>query len=374
MLARESSALLGEMAAPLAGSLSWWRYLASADPAVLRVMLQRPVVTPIAQVRVEAVGGVVELYLKLESYNITGSSKDRTARGLVDELLGQRRLLPGCEVVESTSGNLGVALALAARAHGFTFRAVVDPTLSPRIGALMRMLGARLDVVSGADAAGGHLVARIERVERLCADDPARVWPNQYESVANVDAHYRGTGAELFDQLPSTVELVAAPVSTGGTLAGVGRRARERDLDVVAADSVGSVALGGTPGCRLLTGIGSARRSRLLTDDDVDDCILVPDAVAVSVCRLLSDRLGVALGGSSGAVVAACVIAAIERGATVGACICPDGGDRYGHSIYDDAWCLGHGLGASSPAPLVDVSFEGWIGEPWAGPGAAVDG
>lgn len=124
---------------------------------------------------------------------------------------------------------------------------------------------------------------------------------------------------------------------------------------------------GGTRGPRLLTGIGSARRSRLLADVDVDDCVLVPDALAVAVCRLLSDRLGLRLGGSSGAVIAASVITASKRQATTVACICPDGGDRYSHSIYDAGWRVHHNLDDASADPLIDVSFRGWSGERWTG-------
>lgn len=363
----EAPVLLREIAPPLADAVSWWRYLASAEPEVLRAILRRPAATPVARVRVGRPEGDVDLFLKLENYNITGSSKDRTARGMVNDLLVQGRLQPGDEIVESTSGNLGVALTLAARAYGFTFRAVVDPTLSPRAGALMTMLGARIEVVSEADASGGFLNARLARVAQLCAEDPTRVWSNQYESLANVEAHYHGTAKELFDQLQEPVDLVVAPISTGGTLAGVGRRAREchPTTGVVAADSVGSVALGGVPRPRLLTGIGSGRRSRLLDVIDIDDRVLVSDVLAVSLCRLLADRLGLRLGGSSGAAVAACLIAAGERGVSTVACICPDGGDRYGHSVYDEGWRLRHGLDQPSIELPDELSFVGWIAAPW---------
>lgn len=359
--------LLREIAPPLAETVSWWRYLASAEPEVLRAMLRRPAVTPIACVRVGTPGDELDLFLKLENYNITGSSKDRTACGMVDDLLVQGRLWPGCELVESTSGNLGVALALAARAHGFVFRAVVDPMLSPQARALMTMLGARIEVVSETDDAGGYLGARLTRVAQLCADEPARVWPDQYESPANVEAHYQGTAKELFDQLPKPIDLVVAPISTGGTLAGVVRRAREQDAapGIVAADSVGSVALGGVLGPRLLTGIGSAQRSRLLDASDVDERVLVSDALAVSVCRMFADRVGLRLGGSSGAAVAAGIVAAGKRGASAVACVCPDGGDRYGHSVYDDGWRLRHGLGHPSVVLPDEFRFAGWTAAPW---------
>lgn len=191
------------------------------------------------------------------------------------------------------------------------------------------------------DEAGGYLLSRLARVRELCASSDRLVWPNQYANLANPRAHEEGTGPEILGQMEGELDAVFVPVSTGGTLAGIGRFLRRESpaTRIVAVDAAGSVALGGRPGPRLLTGIGASRRSSFLTRDLYDERSLVGDAAAFAFCRALAAATGVRAGGSSGAVLAACArnLAAHPELEHV-VCLCADRGESYASTIFNDRW------------------------------------
>ncbi len=280
-----------------------------------------------------------KLWLKLESGNRSGSIKERTALSLVASVADR---LDGADpvLIESTSGNLGVALAGIAGEFGLRFVAVVDPTLPPPLGRSITDLGGVLELVVDRSASG-YLPARLRRVRELCQSIPHAVWPNQYENPANQDAHYRTTGPEIVTQTHGTVDAVFVAVSTGGTVAGIGRYLRSIRSPAcrVAVDVVGSIALTGEPGPRKLTGIGAGRRSRFADPDCYDDAVFVDSARAIAFCRELYATTGLYVGGSSGAVLAACVdFLAHHPEIENPICVCADGGENYVDTIYDDAW------------------------------------
>src|SRR5215212_9387118 len=168
-----------------------------------------------------------KVHLKLEGQNPAGSVKDRTAYALIQELEERGALNADSIIVESTSGNLGVALAHICRSKGLSFLAVVDPKATKENLARMRALGAQIEMVHQSDSAGGYLLARLERVKELCRSSARYVWTDQYSNPANPHAHYSSTGPEIYRQMGGEVSAVFAAVSTGGTLAGVGRYFRE---------------------------------------------------------------------------------------------------------------------------------------------------
>jgi len=309
--------------------------------------VRQPDNTPLVPIELTVGRRPRPVYLKLEGANPCGSLKDRTATSLIDDLERRGALEPSSILVESTSGNLGIALASIARRRGYPFVAVVDPKTTPENLAQLRRLGARIDCVETPDRTGGYLLSRLERVRQLCASSDAFVWPDQYSNPANPRAHEQGTGPELLEQLHGEIDAVFVPVSTGGTLAGLARCFRRESpaTRIVAVDARGSVALGGYPGRRLLTGIGASRRSSFLTADLYDECVLVGDAEAFSFCRALATRIGIRVGGSSGAALAACgrLLAADPELERV-ACLCPDRGERYASTIYDDGWLDRNGI------------------------------
>lgn len=303
--------------------------------------------TPLARIALRIHGRHRVVYLKLEGANPCGSLKDRTAQSLIEELEQRGALERGSVLVESTSGNLGVALAWIARRRGYRFIAVIDPkTTSENVSRLLR-LGARIELVDTPDEAGGYLLARIERVRQLCASSPAYVWPDQYANPANPRAHEQGTGPELLQQLAGDLDAVFVAVSTGGTLAGLARFLRRESpgTRIIAVDAYGSVALGGSPGPRLLTGIGASRPSSFVTADLYDEHILVRDAEAFAFCRALASATGLAVGGSSGATLAACAhVLARDPDHERVACLCADRGQSYASTIYSNRWLARHGI------------------------------
>ena len=313
--------------------------IANVDVAgILDEMSIRPP-TPILSIRACVRGRDVTVRLKLESANRWGSIKDRTALGLVTSVKSQLEDQDAV-LIESTSGNLGVALAAIARALDRRFIAVVDPNLSQTLAARMIRDGAHLDFVTDSDRHGSYLSARLARVARLAESVPGAVWTDQYHNPANPLAHYRSTAPELLRQAPDT-DAVFVAVSTGGTLAGISRYVREHTpgIRVIAVDVPGSRVFGEPTGQRLLTGIGAGRCSSFLCPGTWDDVVLVEDTVAIAVCHQVREAVGVSLGGSAGAVIAACLqYAQTHPQITAPTCICPDGGAPYLHTIYADGW------------------------------------
>jgi 2,3-diaminopropionate biosynthesis protein SbnA len=263
--------------------------------------------TPMRAIDLCIGGARRRVHLKLEGNNPGGSIKDRTAESLVAHLEASGAVGPGSVLIDSTSGNLGVALAMIAQARGYGFIAVVDPKTTAENLAKMRRFGAQIDLVQRSDAQGGYLLSRLARVRELCA---ARgyIWTNQYASPANPRAHYASTAPEVYADMRGRVDVVFVAVSTGGTLAGIGRYFRERSPStrVVGVDARGSVVFGGPPGPRLLTGIGSSQRSNFIQPDHFDEHHLVGDEEAFAFCRALFQATRIKVGGSSGAVLAAC--------------------------------------------------------------------
>ena len=308
--------------------------------------------TPIVDVALQINGARRIVGLKLEGFNSGGSIKARTAASLVANLESERLLRPGDTVVESTSGNLGVALALICAQRGYSFVAIVDPKIDPSVLDRMRAAKAEIVMVDQPDAGGGYLLTRLAEVRRLMAQR-RMVWPNQYENAANPAAHFNGTGPELIAQRPD-LDAVFIATSTGGTLAGVSRYLRTRSqATVIAVDVYGSQTFASKPAPRLLNGIGSSRRSSFLTPADYDRVVFVSDREAIAACHALEARSQISVGGSSGAALAACarlLAEAPELRRPV--CICPDDGANYRHTIFCPRWLAAHDVD-----PIDDASM-----------------
>ncbi len=285
-------------------------------------------------------GEARKVWLKLEGTNPSGSVKHRTALGLVRQLEDEGRIGPGQVLVESTSGNLGIALAHVAHQRGLSFHAVVDPKVQQPLLAQIRAMGATVEIVQEADSQGSYLEARLARVRELVTSS-AYVWTNQYENPANPAAHATTTGPELSRQSTGAMDAIFIAVSTGGTLAGVARYLRETapEVRVIAVDAMGSAALGYGQGPRRLTGIGSSRISSFIEPWMYSDTVLVQDAQAFAMCRALRDETGILVGGSSGATLFACGRYLEEHPEVLHPiCLCADGGTNYRHTIFNDNW------------------------------------
>ncbi|GCE31300.1 hypothetical protein KDA_67840 [Dictyobacter alpinus] len=303
--------------------------------------------TPIKPIGLTIDGRHYPIHLKLESMNPTGSVKDRTGLGLIQWLELQGSLQPGSTVIESTSGNLGVALALQCRVRGYKFVAVVDPKTTPENINKMRALGAQIDVVDQPDINGGYLLTRLERIQQLCAVHPDYIWSNQYGSLANPRIHANTTAPEIYEQMQGDVDVIFIAVSTGGTLTGVSRyfRAVSPHTRIIGVDAVGSIIFGTQAGPRLLTGIGSSRASSFITAAAYDEYMLIDDHTAFAFCRELDTETGIKVGGSSGAVLSACARYLSRRPEEQRiVCLCADGGENYASSLFSDEWLEAHGM------------------------------
>jgi len=311
--------------------------------------------TPVLPVNVVTSSGrTLALHLKLEHQNPTGSVKDRTALSLIEDLDRRGQLTAGATIVESTSGNAGVALASLAAKLGLHLVAVVDPKAQAFNVDRIARQGAEVVMVTEIDENGGYLKTRLRMVQEI-VDARGALWSNQYANPANPGAHYRSTGPEIWRYIHrSECRTVMVPVSTGGTYAGIRRFLQTMDpgTAVIPVDAKGSVAIGGSPGPRELTGIGASRQSDHIPQAWWTPNQFVYDIEAFAVCRYLSDHLGIHLGGSSGAVIAAAVrlLKTGDHG-TSALCVCPDGGWAYSGTIYDDAWLTDHFGTAALPMP-----------------------
>lgn len=282
----------------------------------------------------------VEVYAKLEYMNPGGSMKDRPARYMIEQGLREGTITPDSHLIESSSGNLGVALAMAARVYGLKFTCVIDPKTAPSNVQILKQLGAQIEMVTEADDQGGYLKTRIRRVNELLHMIPNAVWLNQYANDRNWQAHYYGTGTEMAEQL-THVDCLVAAVSTTGSILGCARRLREKfpHLKVIAVDAVGSVIFGSKPTRRELPGIGSSRVPEILVREEIDEVIHVNDRESVQACHDLLYHEGIFAGGSSGSVVAAIqkLIPNVPKPYRI-CTIFPDRGDRYLDMVYNDSW------------------------------------
>ncbi|WP_149830553.1 pyridoxal-phosphate dependent enzyme [Streptomyces tailanensis] len=319
--------------------------------------------TPLRPLLVRHAGGTRRLWLKLEQENPTGSIKYRTALGLLAALSGRRPLTPGGRVVESTSGNLGLALAHLLPRMGCRFLAVVDPKVPPAVQELMRSYGAEVREVTERDEHDGYLLTRLAMVAELRAADPMLRWTDQYHSPAGPTVHRDITAAELAEQTGGGVDALLVAVSTGGTLAGIseGLRARLPGLRALAVDVHGSLATGGRAHAHLLTGVGASRRSSLLRPAQYDRTVRVRDVEAFACCRMLSEDTGLRIGGSGGAVLAAYLGQQEDglRGTRCPVAVVADGADNYLTTYYDDTWLDDKGIAERVHAEMAEARSEG---------------
>ncbi|STC70313.1 pyridoxal-phosphate dependent enzyme [Corynebacterium pilosum] len=284
----------------------------------------------------------VRLWAKLESFNPGGSAKDRTAHAIVTDAIQRGIVSAGTTVVESSSGNLGVALAREAATASWTFHCVVDPKANRSTVSYMRALGATVHEVTEPDAATGDwLTARRTKVAELIDDIPDAVTLDQYSNRAALSAHCDGTMREIVDTLRTAPDYLVVAVSTTGTIGGCLRYIASHGLDtqVVAVDAVGSILFCGLRGTRHLPGFGAGMVPELSRGLAPHRIIRVPDVESVAGARRLARSEAFLAGASGGAVAAALeqLLPEVEDGATIAA-IFHDGGVPYLDTIYNDTW------------------------------------
>ena len=334
--------------------------IAELAPIELHKLVQHLGNTPMEPIYLVIDGIPRKVHLKLESENPTGSVKDRTGYSLIQTLEAQGLLNKRSVVIESTSGNLGTALSFFCKLKGYRFVAVIDPKTTRENIAKMQALGAQIEMVDQPDENGGYLLSRLQRVRALCQASPAYVWTDQYSNPANPRIHYLSTGPEIYRQMHGEVDALFMAVSTGGTLAGIGRFFREVSptTTIIGVDAHGSVVFGTPPAPRKLTGIGSSRPSSFITRDLYDLHLLVRDEEAFAFCRALWETTMLKVGGSSGAVLAACGKYLQDHPEVRNVvCLCADRGDNYDNTIFNNDWIykLGFDVSKELLKPVQDI-------------------
>lgn len=294
-------------------------------------------------VDLDAVLGI-PLHLKCEGFNFTGSVKQKAAVAMVEAAEESGELAPGSILVESSSGNLGVALSVIAASKGYGFVCVTDARCNLAAKRLMEALGAVVHTVTEPAHEGGFLAARIAHVQALCEQDERYVWLNQYTNHANWQAHHRRTAPAIARSHPG-LDVLFVGAGTTGTLMGCARWFKEHrpGVRVVAVDSVGSVTFGHPPAPRMIPGLGTGVRPSLLDESFVDDVVMVPEPDTLRMCHRLAAR-GFLFGGSTGTVVSGAARwlaehAGGERREAVA--LAPDLGERYLDTVYLTNWVQG---------------------------------
>ncbi|WP_431033793.1 2,3-diaminopropionate biosynthesis protein SbnA [Streptomyces sp. P6-2-1] len=303
------------------------------------------------------------LHLKCEGFNFAGSIKLKAAASMIEAAERSGTLTRESTLVESSSGNLGVALSVIAAAKGYRFVCVVDARTNLATRKVIESLGGEVHTITRPAAEGGFLAARLDHVRDLLRRDPRCVWLNQHANPDNWRAHYRTTGPQIEKQFPD-LELLFIGAGTTGTLMGCARyfKERPRPVTVVAVDSVGSVTFGGPAGARMIPGLGTGVRPALLDTSYIDDVVHVPEAETVRACHTLA-RGGFLFGGSTGTVVSGALSWLAEHRPgrnTTAVAIAPDLGERYLDTVYQSSWVRDvYGIGTDDAAPAAPQGARG---------------
>jgi len=282
------------------------------------------------------------LHLKCEAFNFAGSVKLKAAVAMVDAAERDGRLTPGSVLIESSSGNLGIALAMIAASRGYGFLCVTDARCNTASRRLIESFGARVHVITEPDPDGGFLGARIGYVQGMCRQDARYVWLNQYANSGNWLAHHGSTAPQIAKAFPE-LDVLFVGAGTTGTLMGCARYFREHrpSVRIVAVDAVGSVTFGAPASPRLIPGLGTSVRPQLLDESFVDDVVHVREEDTVRTCRRLA-AAGFVFGGSTGTVVSGAERWLADHGAATAVAIAPDLGERYLDSVYQPEWVEQH--------------------------------
>ncbi len=294
---------------------------------------------------------------KVELTNPGGSSKDRPALTMIDAAEREGLLQPGGTIIEPTSGNTGVGLAIVAAQRGYNCVFVLTDKVAPEKVDLLRAYGAEV-VVCPVAVPPEDPESYYSTAERLVKETPNAFRPNQYANPHNPRAHFETTGPEIWRQTEGRITHFVAGAGTGGTLSGVGRylKTQNPDVQIVAADPEGSVYSGGSGRPYLVEGVGEDFWPTTYDPDVVDRVIAISDRDSFLTARRVSREEGLLIGGSCGTAVAAALVQAQELSADdLVVVLLPDSGRGYLSRVFNDHWMAGFGFLESGGPTVADV-------------------
>jgi cysteine synthase A len=294
--------------------------------------------TPLVKLNRLAAGLDATVLVKLELYNPSGSVKDRIGIAIVDAAEASGELAPGGTIVEGTSGNTGIALAMVGAARGYTVILAMPETMSRERRQLLRAYGAQIVLTPGSEGMRGA----VSKAEEIAAATPGAILARQFDNPANPAIHYATTGVEIWDDTAGAVDILVAGIGTGGTITGTGQLLKERkpSVRVVGVEPIDSPILtGGKPGPHKIQGIGANFIPNVLDTHVYDEVTDVTLADSVSTARALATDEGILSGISGGSAVWAALEQAKRpenAGKTI-VVIMPSFGERYLSTVlYED--------------------------------------
>lgn len=288
--------------------------------------------TPLVKLNRIVPEGGADVYMKLEMFNPSGSVKDRAAYNMLMEAEKSGELKEGSTIIEPTSGNTGIGLAMNAAARGYRAILVMPDTMTQERINLLKAYGAEVELTPGAEKMPGA----IHRAEELAKDIPNSFVPMQFKNMANPDAHRHTTANEIIeamDQLGKPLSAFVSTAGTGGTVTGTGETLKDhyKDLSVHVVEPHGSPVLsGGKPGKHKLVGTSPGFIPEILNQDIYDEIFKITDEDAYNVTRRLAREEGILVGPSAGAAAYSAIeVAKRKQPGEVVVCIAPDTGERY---------------------------------------------
>ncbi|MDO4198272.1 MAG: cysteine synthase A [Erysipelotrichaceae bacterium] len=288
--------------------------------------------TPLMELsHIEKMDGVkASIIAKLESFNPGGSAKDRVAKKMLDDAISEGKLKENSVIIEPTSGNTGIGLALLGAVRGYRTIIVMPDTMSEERRTLMKAYGAELVLTDGTKGMKGS----IEKAEELSKEIPDSFIPGQFVNPSNWKAHYETTGPEIYEDMDGDIDIFVATVGTGGTITGTGKYLKEKnpDIKVVAVEpSESAVLSGGSAGKHDIQGIGAGFIPEVLDTSVYDEIITVSTENAYATAKMIGQKEGILVGISSGAAVCAAIELSKKKeneGKRI-VVLLPDTGDHY---------------------------------------------
>lgn len=300
--------------------------------------------TPLIKITDEKLDNI-NFYIKFEGYNPTGSVKDRAAQYVLNKVLRTGEINKDTTIIESSSGNFGIALSSYCKDLNLKCKIVIDPNILPVNEFIIRSHATDVIKVTEHDETGGFLLTRTRLIDKILKTNDNYYWTNQYANPYIAEAYHNTLGEEICREV--NVDYAFLGVSSGGTISGVSRRIKESypNAKIIAVDIVGSVIFGNNPQKRYIPGIGSSMRPKILETAKIDDVVMIEEVETIKMCYEILEKQFMLAGGSSGSVYKAIrkyfAGKKFSRKPNVVA-VFANRGDRYVNTIYNPEWVKAH--------------------------------